>query len=221
MGWDTEKFEEELEIYAKTQTPKMQDRIRAEYNRFMSGCGWPLELVAVGECDGIRIRVPKVKKKPESDVALVTPQAESVKPEKAAEAEEKEIPPETVPQTPAVSEPEKISESAKEPQAEATNTALKTTAYFTYPDANLFKKLFKAMAILPDEITWKINADSLVMRQMDPSRVALIDLAIEKEAFKEWEVTTSGYVSFNASKATWRTRTRNSLSDLVIGSISW
>lgn len=91
MGWDTEKFEDELEIYAKTQTPKMAERIRNEYNRFMSGCGWPLELVAVDECDCIKIRVPKTK--PESTVAIVTPQAEKTE-------QKIETPQETVPETP-------------------------------------------------------------------------------------------------------------------------
>ena len=52
MGWDTQKFEKEFELYAKTQSPKKQERLRKDYNRFMSGCGWPLELVAVDGCDG-------------------------------------------------------------------------------------------------------------------------------------------------------------------------
>jgi len=207
MGWDTEKFEEELEIYAKSQTPKMAERIRKEYNRFMSGCGWPLELVAVGECDGIRIRVPKVKPKKKleieakSDVVVVEPQVENIEKAEVAAEQKIENPPETVPETSPVSETEKISETPKEePKAETAKTDTKTsaTAYFTFSDANLFKKLYESMCVLVSEITWKVGKDGISMRQMDPSRVAMIDLTIEKENCTEFNVTTPGLVSFDA-----------------------
>ena len=211
MGWDTEKFEAELEIYAKTQKPKMAERIRKEYNRFMSDCGWPLELVAVDECDGIRIRIPKVKPKPKPPI---TPQIEAVpeikpdltpEPKIAVEAAEQKIenPPETVPQTPPVLEPEKISETPKEePKTETakTNINASATAYFTFPNANLFKKLYESMCVLVPEITWKISKDGISMRQMDPSRVAMIDLTINKEEFQEFHVETPGLVTFSAEE---------------------
>ena len=121
MGWDTEKFEEELEIYAKTQTPQLAERIRKEYNRFMSDCGWPLELVAVDEndCGCIKIRVPKKPKPvPQENTPKTVVKTEN-KPESTSKIEgavaeiEKAAPIETVPLPQPVSEPEKKSNSTK------------------------------------------------------------------------------------------------------------
>ena len=49
MNWDTAKFEKELEIFAKTQPPEIQEKLRKQYNKFMAECGWPIEIVAVTE----------------------------------------------------------------------------------------------------------------------------------------------------------------------------
>jgi proliferating cell nuclear antigen len=209
MGWDTEKFEEELEIYAKTQTPQLAERIRKEYNRFMSDCGWPLELVDVDEndCGCIKIRVPK-KNKPvpqeNTPKTVIKPEntPESTSKIEVAVAEiEKAAPIETVPLPQPVSEQEKKSEPPKQtPKTENAeiDTNAKTTAYFSCGDANLFKKLYECMTLLVKEVTWKISKDSLSMRQMDPNRVALIDLEFGKENFEEFDVKTPGLVTFDA-----------------------
>ncbi len=49
MDWDTEMFETELEMFAKTQTPEIQEKLRKQYNAYMSRCGWPMEIVIVTE----------------------------------------------------------------------------------------------------------------------------------------------------------------------------
>lgn len=79
-----------------------------------------------------------------------------------------------------------------------TDKEASATAHFTYPDANLFKKLFESMCVLVSEITWKVTKEGISMRQMDPSRVAMIDLTIEKENCTEFNVTTPGLVTFDA-----------------------
>lgn len=85
-------------------------------------------------------------------------------------------------------------ETKKEPQAP------NATARFTFADANLFRKLFEAMHVLNDEITLKFDMNSLMVRHMDPSRVAMFDCALNKEVFEEWSVTTPGLCSFNATE---------------------
>jgi hypothetical protein len=47
MDWDTAKFEKELEIFAKTQPPEIQEKLRKQYNKFMRECGCPMRLVVV------------------------------------------------------------------------------------------------------------------------------------------------------------------------------
>jgi proliferating cell nuclear antigen len=54
------------------------------------------------------------------------------------------------------------------------------------------------MCILVSEITWNISKDGISMRQMDPSRVAMIELTMNKEDFEEFNVTTPGTVAFDA-----------------------
>ncbi len=194
MGWNTEKFEEELEVYAKTQTPQLADRMRKEYNRFMSGCGWPLELVDVDSCcDCLKIRVPK-QKESESDVVIDESQYLVEK-----EASSKvEVPQKTTPLPPPVSEAEKKVEEPKTAPEANIDIAAKATAYLSFSDANYFKKLYDSMCLLVSEITWKITDVGLSMRQMDPCSVAMIDLTIGKEKCMDFTVSTPGLVTFDA-----------------------
>lgn len=74
------------------------------------------------------------------------------------------------------------------------------TAYFAYSDAGLFKKLFDAMSLLQDEVTWKFDLDSLSVRHMDPSRVAMFECVVSKEVFEEWNVAKPGCCSFNVAE---------------------
>jgi len=71
MDWNTEKFEMELEMFAKTQSPETQEKLRKEYNRFMSQCGWPMELVVDSE------PLPRLSgPKPLPELPIIKPQAE-------------------------------------------------------------------------------------------------------------------------------------------------
>ena len=215
MDYDVVKFESELKMFADHQKPKLKKKILGQYITYMRGCGFKLDARSIGktvpeeECSICVKPKPKTKPKPEITPKItVKPEnkpettPEMVVAEVAAQVEtQKEEVPETSPQTPQFLEPEKISETPKTPQAETakTNTANpNATAYFTFPDANLFKKLYEAMCILVSEITWKISKDGIAMRQMDPSRVAMIDLTIKKEDFEEWNITTPGLVAFDA-----------------------
>lgn len=73
MDWNTEKFEMELEMFAKTQSPETQEKLRKEYNRFMSQCGWPMELVVVSE------PLPQLSgPKSLPELPIIEPQAEPV-----------------------------------------------------------------------------------------------------------------------------------------------
>ena len=85
-------------------------------------------------------------------------------------------------------------EKPKEPEIPSA------TAYFTCDDANQFKKLFDAMHLLQDEVTFKFDVDSLTVRHMDPGRVAMFDCVIKKEVFEEWNVMKPGLCCFNAEE---------------------
>ena len=216
MDWDTEKFESEFEIYAKTQPQKTQDRLLKEYNKFMSQCGWPMELVVVDECDGVKVRIPKVKLKPKQPIM---PQIESVpeiKPETTPEPalavevaaqvetqkEEISVP---VPQTEPVLTPtaELTPEIApkEQPQTETPeiNTSPIAEAEFSVSDANLLKKLFEAIHRVTgsDDPTFKVEQGALCIRQMDPGRTAMIDYKIGKEYFENYHVKTPGKYCFD------------------------
>src|SRR5512136_3232386 len=53
-------------------------------------------------------------------------------------------------------------------------------------DAKLLKDLITSISILVDEATFKIDADALRLRAMDPSRVAMIDFEWPKTIFEEY-----------------------------------
>ncbi len=207
MDWDTEKFEEELEVFAKTQSPQIQERLRKQYNRYMGQCGWPMEIVVVPEAPERTLRsvpkmIPKTKIKPESENEnQVPPQTTSLatipsirarikEPEKVENQEKPEEPAPILPQAthdlpdPTVGKPE----VSQPPQA---------VAKFKFADAILFKKLCDTINVLVDEVTFKFETDYFTIRHMDPSRVAMFDCKINKEVFEEWCVTKPGLCTFN------------------------
>jgi proliferating cell nuclear antigen len=47
--------------------------------------------------------------------------------------------------------------------------------------------MFNAIAILVDEATFNLNPDSIILRAMDPSRVAMIDFQWPKTVFDEYQ----------------------------------
>lgn len=70
-------------------------------------------------------------------------------------------------------------------------------AEMTFQDARLLKTLFEAIKRITDEPVFNISLDALSIRQMDPSRVAMINYNIEKAYFEEWHVHTPGICCFD------------------------
>jgi len=76
-------------------------------------------------------------------------------------------------------------------------TSTVADAYFTVDDSILLKNLFESIHKLVDEVVFQFEPDMLVVRLMDPSRVAMLDYMINKQYFQEWEVKKPGYAVFN------------------------
>jgi len=208
MDFDVVKFESELKMLADHQKPKVRKKLYNQYVKYMRGCGFKLSVRGIGKtpkAEPIPEITPEIPVKPENK-AETTPEAIAVEVAAQVETQKEEISV-PVPQTDPVSTPtaELTPEIApkEQPQTEPVKTKTATsnaTAYFACADANLFKKLYESMCVLVGEITWKFTADSLTMRQMDPSRVAMIDLEIKKEEFEEYDVKTPGLVTFSAEE---------------------
>ena len=49
MNWDTAKFESELEIFANTQSSRVQHQLWKQYVTWMQQCGCAMELIQVVE----------------------------------------------------------------------------------------------------------------------------------------------------------------------------
>lgn len=64
-------------------------------------------------------------------------------------------------------------------------------------DPTTFKNLLKAVATVTDEATFHIKPEDISMRAMDPSRVAMVDFELSKNAFIEYEVTEKMDLCFN------------------------
>jgi proliferating cell nuclear antigen len=194
MDWNTEEFEEELEIFAKTQSPQVRERLRKQYNRYMSQCGWPMEIVVVAEAPKRTPRsMPKMTQqieiKPDSENEIQSP------PQTTSLA--------TIPPIPTrMEEPKKVETEEKTEESapilpqETQETSPNTTetkpverkelhGYMVLPDAMQVKNLFKTLSVLVDEATFKLTPQGLTLRAMDPSRVAMIDLAILRENCEE------------------------------------
>jgi len=212
MDFDVVKFESELKMLADHQPVVMRKKLLGQYVTYMRGCGFKLDIGGIG-----KTHVSKEEPTPKTEpVAEITPEI-PVKPENKPETmydqvaaedsalveTQKEEVPVSVPHVDVAPTVELTTEIvAKEQPQKTVKTDSKdsATAYFTYPDANLFKKLFESMCFLVNEMTWKFNKDTLSMRQMDPSRVAMIDLTIKKEDFEEFNVTVPGLVTFSAEE---------------------
>lgn len=226
MKWDTEKFEMELEMFAKTQSPQIQEKLRKQYNQYMHRCGWPMELVVISEplpqLSGPKFlpRLPKKKQplelpeiKPQTEPTVI---AEATPTVEAASSQQTESVPETKEaETPiplAVQEPDPTPQETKPNETETKTTEnvqsqpetdkpakvnIVADAYFSVSDPILLKRLFETIHGLLDEVTFQFGPDHLLIRAMDPSRVAMLDYTIKKEHFEEWEVKKPGYATFN------------------------
>src|SRR5512136_2246405 len=67
-------------------------------------------------------------------------------------------------------------------------------------DAKLLRDMATAISILVDEATFKIDAEGLKLRAMDPSRVAMIDFEWPKTLFQEYEATEPSKMCLNISE---------------------
>lgn len=54
-------------------------------------------------------------------------------------------------------------------------------------DARLFKNILSAVSALVDEVNFNLTPNGIKLRSMDPSHVAMIDLELPNEIFKEYK----------------------------------
>ncbi len=67
-------------------------------------------------------------------------------------------------------------------------------------DAKLLRDMATAISILVDEATFKLDLESLKLRAMDPSRVAMIDFEWSKTIFDEYTCTEPTKMCINISE---------------------
>jgi len=67
-------------------------------------------------------------------------------------------------------------------------------------DAKLFRDMISAISILVDEATFKIDPESMKLRAMDPSRVAMIDFEWPKAIFEEYTTSEPTKMCINVSE---------------------
>jgi proliferating cell nuclear antigen len=67
-------------------------------------------------------------------------------------------------------------------------------------DAKLLRDMATAISILVDEATFKIDAEGLKLRAMDPSRVAMIDFEWPRSLFQEYVCTEPTKICLNISE---------------------
>lgn len=60
---------------------------------------------------------------------------------------------------------------------------------FKVADVKGLRDYITAIAVLVSEATFKIEQDGLKLREMDPSRVAMVDFAVPASFFVEYVVT--------------------------------
>jgi len=179
MDWDTEKFETELEMFAKAQPPEVQEQLRKQYNTYMNRCGWPMEIIVVTESPK---KLPKeTKSEPEIQSSPQTTALATVAPTQIPVNQEPNEPEKTEAPIPiAVQEP--IPQETKHGEAETKTPERKELhGYIVMNDALQVKNLLKTINVLVDEATFKLTPKGLTLRCMDPSRVAMIDLVIPRE----------------------------------------
>ena len=67
-------------------------------------------------------------------------------------------------------------------------------------DAKLLRDMTTAISILVDEATFKMDAEGLKLRAMDPSRVAMVDFEWPKTIFEEYTCTEPTKMCINVSE---------------------
>jgi len=86
---------------------------------------------------------------------------------------------------------------------------------FVFPNAKYFRAILKLLSVFDNEVPLKVRGDGIYVRFLDPSRIALCDLMMEKYAFEEFRRRHNGLVAFNVdevlkclSRVTSETRVR-------------
>ena len=59
---------------------------------------------------------------------------------------------------------------------------------FLFPDAREWKYLVQSLATIIDEASFVATSEGLKLRALDPSRIAMVDLFIPRDAFEEYEI---------------------------------
>jgi len=67
-------------------------------------------------------------------------------------------------------------------------------------DGKLLRDMFSAIAILVDEATFNLDAEKMVLRAMDPSRVAMVDFNWPKSIFDEYQCDQPQKICVNISE---------------------
>ena len=62
---------------------------------------------------------------------------------------------------------------------------------FLFPDAKEWRYLIQSLATIIDEANFIATEEGLRLRALDPSRIAMVDLLIPREAFEEYEIEDS------------------------------
>jgi len=85
-----------------------------------------------------------------------------------------------------IPEPQIITEepTIKDPITAAVETTV--NEFFRFEPAQQFKKILKVVHEFSDEASFTMNETGLAVRQMDASRITMIDLVLKKEAFDEY-----------------------------------
>ena len=96
-----------------------------------------------------------------------------------------------------------MNEETAEPQTEAQTKIKPSTvadATFSVADPLLFKSLCEAIDGLLSDVTFQFEDYKLIIRGMDPSRVAMLEYNIDMNRFETWEVTMAGYATFDMTE---------------------
>jgi proliferating cell nuclear antigen len=82
------------------------------------------------------------------------------------------------------------------------NIIKKVTAMFKLKvaDVKLLRDMITSISILVDEATFKIDPESLKLRAMDPSRVAMVDFEWPKTIFGEYQCDTPTKMCINVTE---------------------
>jgi len=59
---------------------------------------------------------------------------------------------------------------------------------FSFPDAREWRYIISSLAALIEEASFIATSEGLSLRALDPSRVAMVDLFVPREAFEEYEL---------------------------------